>query len=213
MGSNSFSTNWSTAIRLARSVSTSGWSIRTMCTPADSSARVTALMARSPRSKPAGNWRRKIRMLVSNSPRSGGIGLWAIRVRHLGVDHTVDICTELVEINDRSSVRCHKEVVGRDEPAAPVDRRQLRDLPSVTGHRERLALLDGIHDVFRPHAQVPLADLVLKHDPTIARYGTACYIASQHFDHRALARNARLPGHKLRGSARLLAELAKREWQ
>src|SRR5690606_7963504 len=84
---------------------------------------------------------------------------------------------------------------------------------SVTGHRERLALLDGIHDVFRPHAQVPLADLVLKHDPTIATYGTACYIASQHFDHRALARNARLPGHKLRGSARLLAELAKREWQ
>src|SRR5690606_14637969 len=58
-----------------------------------------------------------------------------------------------------------------DEAAPPTERNQLADLMTVAGHRERPPVFDGVHDLFRPVAQVALSDLGL-HKPTIPAYST-----------------------------------------
>src|SRR4051794_6415030 len=120
-----------------------------------------ALIAISSGSSVWSTQRRRIRMLVSRRPWS-----WVlprIRVAVLLVGRGVLVGPEGVDGDDRGVAGHGDELVAGDEAPAPAQRDQLTDLVAVTGDRERLATLDGIHDLFGPAAKVALRDLRLGH--------------------------------------------------
>lgn len=53
------------------------------------------------------------------------------------------------------------ELRARNEPPTPTKRDELPDPMPAPSHRERLAALDGVHDLFGPAPQVALRDLGL----------------------------------------------------
>src|SRR5690606_24674199 len=136
---------------------------------ADNSAKVTALIAICAGSVSGSICRRRIRTLVSTIPIAGiSPVIWAAR---LAIGHCVQVGPEQRRIDHRRIPRHRSEVGSADEAAPPTERNQLADLMTVAGHRERPPVFDGVHDLFRPVAQVALSDLGL-HKPTIPAYST-----------------------------------------
>src|SRR5215471_9368970 len=177
-GSNSLSTRCRISRRRARSACSSYLSCssprRTSCGPADSSARVMALIAISSGSSPGSIHLRKIKMLVSSRPWRGRSPL--IPAASLLVERRGLVGSEGFQINCGSIGRHSDELWPGDESAPSPQRDQLPDSVAVTGDGKRLPVLDRVHDLPRPHPEVALRDLwVSTHHDMVALRAIWCY--------------------------------------
>jgi hypothetical protein len=71
------------------------------------------------------------------------------------------IGAESSQIDGGRELRRRPELLSIHETSAPVQRNQFADLPTVPRDVERLAMLDGVHDLLRPYPKVPLTDFGL----------------------------------------------------
>lgn len=84
-------------------------------------------------------------MLVSSSPRAcGSPVIWAVQVV---VEHSVLIGPESLDVDAGRAAGHGRELLPRNEPPTAPQRDQLTYAVAVTGDRERLAVLDGVHDL------------------------------------------------------------------
>ena len=108
---------------------------------------------------------------VQKSVQFSGIGEKALRkvmLRNGGLrpyptdDWAHAVGAEGVDVDRRRQKRPPGELgTGQETPASP-QRDQLADPVAVSGHREGVAPLDGVHDLFGPHPQITLAYLALQ---------------------------------------------------
>jgi hypothetical protein len=77
------------------------------------------------------------------------------------IDRCVLVGTERFDVNTRSIPGHSRELLPSDEPAPTTQRDQLRDPVTIARNRERLPMLDSVHDLLGPVAQIPLGDLWL----------------------------------------------------
>jgi hypothetical protein len=98
-------------------------------------------------------------MLVSRSqaPEMSAV----IHAAYLVVDRGLLISTEDIEVDCRRRIRHRSELRSADELASAPHGNQFTDLVTVPGDSERLTILDGVHDVLGPVAQIPLGDVGL----------------------------------------------------
>src|SRR3984885_15674127 len=127
---------------------------RTWCGPADSSARVIALIAISSGSSVGSTQRRRTRMLVSSRPCRAGSPVWCgdspvIRIAVFVVGGRVLVGAECVQIAGRRVAGHCREFLPGDEPAPSPDRDQLPNLVAVACNGERLPVLNRVHDLAR----------------------------------------------------------------
>src|SRR6266700_5306762 len=118
---------------------------RTSCGPADSSARVIALIAISSGSSAGSIHRRRIKMLVSSMPCRGCLSL--ICAVSLMVQYGLLISPECFQVNCGGVARHGGELLPGDEPAALSQRDQLADPMAVPGDSEGLPVFDRVHDL------------------------------------------------------------------
>src|SRR6266498_3044611 len=138
-GSNADSARCSRSSRRARSRGSSVW-----CGPADSSARVIALMDMNGGSSVGSSCRRRIRMLVSSNPWPlAGIG-----VSQPVVDDLVEVGLEPLGIDNWRVRRRRGELLAGDR-AVPAQRDQLADRCAAAGDDEGLAVFNLVHDLPR----------------------------------------------------------------
>jgi hypothetical protein len=89
------------------------------------------------------------------------------------ISRRILIGAEGVGVDQRGSARRRGELGSGNEPATLAQRHKLTDTVTVSGHRESLTSLDGIHDFLRSRPQIALGDLWLC---AHAIYGsTSCY--------------------------------------
>src|SRR5258708_27662027 len=143
---------------------------RTSCGPADSSAKVMALIAISSGSWPGSIHLRRIMMFVSSRPCRGRSPL--IPAAGLVVSSGVLVRPERIQVTVRSIARHRRELRPRDKPAASTQGDQLPDMAAVPGDSKRLPVLDSIHNLPRPRPQVALRNLNVAH---ISHCSTRCY--------------------------------------
>src|SRR5215212_3760172 len=98
-----------------------------------------------------------MRMFVSRSPAPEMSAV--IDAAYLVIDRGFLISAECVEVDCRRRMRHRSELRSADELAAAPQRNQFTDLVTVARHRERLTILDRIHDLLRPVSQIPLSNL------------------------------------------------------
>src|SRR5436190_12977246 len=102
---------------------------------------------------------RKIMMLVSRSPwarRSPGI-----RIGHILIASGVLVGPEGTGVDRGGGARHGGELLPRNEAPPAAQRDQFSNAVTVAGHRERLPVLDRVHDLLGSVAQVALGDLRL----------------------------------------------------
>src|SRR5690242_3117987 len=114
---------------------------RTWCGPADSSARVTALIAISSGSSAGSIQRRSTRMLVSSRPCRGGSPVCCnassvIAVAVFVVSGRVLVGAERIQIAGGRVAGHGREFLPGDEPAPSPDGDQFPDLMAIAGHGE-----------------------------------------------------------------------------
>jgi hypothetical protein len=86
------------------------------------------------------------------------------------------ICAVRLEINGRSVAGHGGELLPGDKPPALPKRDQLSDPVTVTGDDEGLPVLDRVHDLPRPDAQISLGDLGTSvHPMKVASRAIQCY--------------------------------------
>src|SRR5215470_6914645 len=150
-GSKVASACWSTLVRRARSTGSAAW-----WGPADSSARVTALITISSGSCAGSRAAKCTMMLVSIRPR---LGVSPGTVERVLVGDGVQVAAELVRVEHRGGGERGDDLFARDEgPFAQRD--QASDRCAVAGDREGLAAFDSTHDRGRLVAEFTLGDLL-----------------------------------------------------
>src|ERR1022692_4472107 len=121
---------------------------------------------------------RRIMMLVSSKPcalRSPVIG--AVRVV---VERCVLVGSESVDVDGGRAAGHGSEFLPGDEPAPAPQWDQFADPVPVAGDGERLPILDGVHDLLGPVAEISLCDFRLRchasqPNPHVAPCAIRCY--------------------------------------
>src|ERR1700760_1763847 len=116
-----------------------------------------ALMAISSGSSAKSIQARRIRMFVSTRPRVTGSAVIGVGVFVLGGGTLVG--AERLRVDARGAARQGGELLPRHEPPSLPQRDQLTDPVPVPRDRERLPVLDRVHDLARSGAQIALSDL------------------------------------------------------
>jgi hypothetical protein len=110
------------------------------------------------------------------------------------IGYRILISTESLDIDTRGVAGHRRELLSRDEPTPTPQWDQLTDPVTITGDCERLPMLDRIHDLLGPVAQVALGDLGLWRHDTIIRIGaTWCYRVSKPGQASNRARHQHVP--------------------
>src|ERR1700722_19946124 len=126
---------------------------RTWCGPADSSARVIALIAISSGSSVGSTQWRRTRTLVSSKPCRGVPPAWCgspvIRIAVCVVGGRVLVGAEGVQVAGRRVAGHCREFLPGDKPAPSPDGDQFPDLVAVAGNGEPLPVFNRVHDLTR----------------------------------------------------------------
>lgn len=99
-------------------------------------------------------------MFVSSSPCACRSPV--IRARGLVIDYGVLISPECFDVDAGRVAGHRREIPPGDEPTATPQRDQLADPVAIAGDRERLTVLDRVHDLLGSVTQVALGDLRLE---------------------------------------------------